>query len=219
METATFAGGCFWCVEPIFSGLRGVERAIPGYTGGHLADPSYEQVCSGRTGHAEAVEVTFDPQEISYEDLLEVLFAMHDPTTENRQGADVGTQYRSAVFYHTPEQRAAAERAVSDLAREAWWEGEKVVTQVVPADTFYPAEEYHHEYFAQPGARLLPRRDRTEDGEAPKALRAEAHVTGAVGHCRSVGCTRHRVAAAVQRGIYSVERMFASDRIRAGGCR
>ncbi len=149
METATFAGGCFWCIEPIFSGLRGVERAIPGYTGGHLADPSYEQVCSGRTGHAEAVEVTFDPQEISYEDLLEVLFAMHDPTTENRQGADVGTQYRSAVFYHTPEQRAAAERAVSDLAREAWWEGEKVVTQVVPADTFYPAEEYHHEYFAR----------------------------------------------------------------------
>ncbi len=147
VETATFAGGCFWCIEPIFSGLRGVQRAVPGYTGGHLEHPTYEQVCTGTSGHAEAVEITFDPQQISYRDLLEVFFAMHDPTTLNRQGADIGTQYRSAVFCHSGEQRAAAQEMIASLEREPWWEGAGVVTEVLPAGEFYAAEEYHHEYF------------------------------------------------------------------------
>jgi peptide-methionine (S)-S-oxide reductase len=147
LETATFAGGCFWCIESIFSGLRGVQRAVPGYMGGQAQHPSYEQVCTGRTGHAEAVQVTFDPKEISYKDLLEVFFAMHDPTTPNRQGGDVGTQYRSAVFYHSEAQRQAAEELIASLGREAWWEGARVVTEVLPAAAFYEAEDYHHEYF------------------------------------------------------------------------
>ena len=147
METATFAGGCFWCMEPVFSELRGVQRVLPGYCGGHVERPSYEAVCSGRTGHAEAVQVTFDPAVISYLDLLEVFFAVHDPTTKDRQGADVGTQYRSAVFFHDEAQRGAAEEVIGALAREPWWEGREVVTEVVPAGPFYAAEDYHREYF------------------------------------------------------------------------
>lgn len=149
MEMATFAGGCFWCLEPIFSGLRGVERAVPGYSGGHAENPSYEEVCTGETGHAESIDVTFDPARISYQDLLDVFFAVHDPTTRDRQGEDVGHQYRSVIFYRTPEQRAAAEQAIRRVAREPWWEGEGVVTEVTPFERFFPAEDYHHDYFAQ----------------------------------------------------------------------
>lgn len=145
-EVATLAGGCFWCLQPIFQELRGVEGVEVGYTGGAVPNPTYEQVCTGRTGHAEAVRVTFDPSTISYEELLRVFFSVHDPTTLNRQGADVGTQYRSAIFYHTPEQRATAERVVAELEREGVW-GRPIVTEVVPAGAFYRAEEYHQDYF------------------------------------------------------------------------
>ncbi len=145
-EVATLGGGCFWCLEAVFQGLRGVDKVVSGYTGGHVANPTYRQVCGGDTGHAEVVQVTFDPSVTSYRDVLEVFFAVHDPTTLNRQGADVGTQYRSAIFYHSPEQKQAAEKLVAELSAANAW-GRPVVTQVVPADTFYPAEDYHQNYF------------------------------------------------------------------------
>lgn len=145
-ETATLGGGCFWCLEPVFDHLRGVEDVVSGYSGGRRPNPSYEQVCSGATGHAEVVQVVFNPSEISYRDLLEVFFSIHDPTTLNRQGADVGTQYRSAIFYHSPAQKATAEALVEDLNREAIWK-DPIVTQIVPLEAFYPAEGYHQEYF------------------------------------------------------------------------
>ena len=147
LETATLAGGCFWCVEAVFDELRGVESVASGYTGGDVANPSYQQVCTGRTGHAEAIEIRFDPQVVSYRELLEVFFTVHDPTTLNRQGADVGSQYRSAIFYHTPEQREIAEATIAALDAEKIWDA-PVVTQVAPAGEFYPAEGYHQEYFA-----------------------------------------------------------------------
>jgi peptide-methionine (S)-S-oxide reductase len=145
-ETATLAGGCFWCLEAAFDQLKGVEGVQSGYAGGSVANPSYEQVCTGRTGHAEVVQVRFDPDVITYRDLLEVFFLIHDPTTPDRQGADVGTQYRSAVFYHTPEQRAEAERVIADLTARRVWD-DPIVTRVVPLETFYPAEEYHRDYY------------------------------------------------------------------------
>jgi peptide-methionine (S)-S-oxide reductase len=145
-ETATLAGGCFWCLEAVFEQLNGVERVESGYIGGRVANPSYEDVCTGTTAHAEAVQVTFDPAVISYRELLEVFFAIHDPTTLNRQGADVGTQYRSAIFYHTPEQRQIAETLMAVLNGEKVWE-RPIVTAVVPAETFYRAEDYHQGYF------------------------------------------------------------------------
>jgi peptide-methionine (S)-S-oxide reductase len=145
-ETATLAGGCFWCTEAVFSALRGVSEVIPGYTGGTVPRPSYEDVCTGETGHAEAVEVTFDPKEISFHDLLVVFFTTHDPTTVNRQGHDVGTQYRSAVFYHSPGQKSTAESVVREITDAGVWR-KKIVTEVVPAAEFFPAEEYHRRYF------------------------------------------------------------------------
>ncbi len=145
-ETATFAGGCFWCTEAVFSDLRGVERVLPGYAGGTVANPSYEQVCTGTTGHAEALEIVFDPSVVSFRDLLRIFFTTHDPTTLNRQGNDVGTQYRSAVFYHDAAQKAAAEEVVRELAHEGVW-SKKIVTEIVPFTAFYPAEEYHRNYF------------------------------------------------------------------------
>jgi peptide-methionine (S)-S-oxide reductase len=145
-ETATLAGGCFWCLEAAFQELKGVETVQSGYTGGAITDPSYEAVCTGRTGHAEAVQVTFDPDVISYRELLEIFFTIHDPTTLNRQGADVGTQYRSAVFYHSPEQKAAADRVVAELAAAKVWSA-PIVTQLVPLEAFYPAEAYHRDYY------------------------------------------------------------------------
>jgi peptide-methionine (S)-S-oxide reductase len=145
-ETATLAGGCFWCLEAVFDQLRGVEGVQSGYSGGQVENPSYELVCSGTTGHAEAVQVTFDASAISFADLLEVFFTIHDPTTLNRQGADVGTQYRSAVFYDSEEQRAITESVIADFNTRRVWDGE-IVTQVAPLETFYPAEDYHDDYF------------------------------------------------------------------------
>jgi len=146
-EVATLGGGCFWCLEAVFDGLQGVESVESGYTGGKIANPTYEQVCSGNTGHAEVVRVTFDPQAISFRDILVVFFAIHDPTTLNRQGNDAGTQYRSAIFYHTPEQQAAAEQAIAALTAGKAYR-DPIVTAVAPAETFYVAEDYHQEYFA-----------------------------------------------------------------------
>ncbi|MFO7926946.1 MAG: peptide-methionine (S)-S-oxide reductase MsrA [Halobacteriota archaeon] len=143
-ETATLAGGCFWCIEAALKELRGVERVTSGYAGGHVDDPSYEAVCRGETGHAEVVQVTFDPQIISYRDLLEVFFAIHDPTTLNRQGPDVGSQYRSAVYYHDEKQRETVGAVIGDL--EPLYDDE-IVTEVAPLERFYPAEEYHQDYF------------------------------------------------------------------------
>jgi len=145
-DVATLAGGCFWCLEAAFDQLKGVERVQSGYAGGSVTDPTYEQVCTGRTGHAEVVQIRFDPGVISYHDLLEVFFVVHDPTTPNRQGTDVGTQYRSAVFYHTPEQKAEAERVIAELNGAKVWD-DPIVTEVVPLEAFYPAEAYHRDYY------------------------------------------------------------------------
>lgn len=145
-QTAVFAGGCFWCTEAIFEQLRGVITVMPGYTDGDTKDPTYEQVCSGTTGHAEAIRVTFDPGQISYRDLLTVFFSTHNPTTRNRQGADVGTQYRSAVFYATPEQETEAEAYIKKLEASDPG-GNPVVTELAPLGTFYEAERYHRGYY------------------------------------------------------------------------
>lgn len=146
LRTATLGGGCFWCLEAAFQELRGVERVQSGYTGGHVPDPTYEAVCAGRTGHAEVVQVSFDPEVISYRDLLDVFFTIHDPTQLNRQGNDVGTQYRSAIFVHDDAQRAIALQAVAEVADASLWDG-KIVTVIEPLDRFYPAEPYHDDYF------------------------------------------------------------------------
>ncbi len=145
-EIATLAGGCFWCLEAVFDELAGVEDVVSGYSGGHVPHPTYEAVCTGRTGHAEVVQITFNPDVISYRDLLRVFFSIHDPTTLNRQGADVGTQYRSAIFYHSPEQKAVAEAVIAELEAAGIWD-KPIVTEVTPFQAFYPAEDYHQEYF------------------------------------------------------------------------
>jgi peptide-methionine (S)-S-oxide reductase len=145
-EIATLAGGCFWCLEAVFRDLRGVERVVSGYSGGSVANPTYHQVCSGTTGHAEVVQVTFDSQTVSFREILEVFFTIHDPTTLNRQGADTGTQYRSAIFYHSPEQRAIAEQVIRQLSAEQVWD-DPIVTEVTPFTEFYGAEDYHQDYF------------------------------------------------------------------------
>ena len=145
---ATLAGGCFWCLEAVFEQLQGVLQVESGYTGGTVANPSYQQVCTGSTGHAEAVRIRYDPGVISYRELLEVFFEIHDPTTLNRQGADIGTQYRSAIYTHDAEQKAAAEQIIGELAGK--WEN-PIVTEVTPADVFYRAEDYHQEYFRNNG--------------------------------------------------------------------
>jgi len=143
---ATLGGGCFWCLQPLFQELRGVTKVEVGYAGGTSLNPSYEHVCTGETGHAEVVQVTFDPGIISYRDLLKVFFTIHDPTTLNRQGADIGTQYRSAIFYHSPEQKRAAEEIIAELSAAKLWD-RPVVTEVTAFQAFYPAEDYHQEYF------------------------------------------------------------------------
>lgn len=145
-EVATLGGGCFWCLEAVFDDLRGVERVESGYAGGSVPDPTYEAVCSGTTGHAEVVRVTFDPRVVSYKEILEVFFTIHDPTTLNRQGADIGTQYRSAIFYHSPEQKETAERTISELSAAKIWDA-PIVTEIVPLEQFYEAEDYHQEYY------------------------------------------------------------------------
>jgi len=145
-EVATLAGGCFWCLEAVFEQLRGVSKVTSGYTGGHVANPTYEAVCTGTTGHAEVTQVTFDPDVVSYRDLLGVFFSLHDPTTVNRQGGDVGTQYRSAIFYHDDEQRRTAEEVIRELEAEHVFD-DPIVTKIEPLVAFYPAEEYHREYY------------------------------------------------------------------------
>jgi len=149
-EVATLGGGCFWCLEAVYQELRGVEKVASGYSGGHVPNPTYRAVCSETTGHAEVVQVTFDPSVVSYKDILEVYFTIHDPTTLNRQGADVGTQYRSVIFYHDDEQRGIAERVISDLESEGIW-SDPIVTEVEPFDEFYVAEDYHQNYFRNYG--------------------------------------------------------------------
>jgi len=144
LQTATVAGGCFWCTEAVFKQIKGVESVVSGYAGGHVDDPSYEAVCSGETGHAECVQVTYDPDVIDYEDVLTVFFATHNPTTRNRQGPDIGSQYRSVVFYHDEEQRETSEAFITDLGDTY---DDPIVTEVEPLETFYPAEEYHQDYY------------------------------------------------------------------------
>jgi len=146
LEVATVAGGCFWCLEAVFRMVDGVVKAESGYTGGAVVNPTYEQVSTGRTGHAESVRITFDPAKISYKEILEMFFSAHDPTTLNRQGADVGTQYRSAIFYHDEKQKAIAVEVIRELTEARKWK-DPIVTQVVPAGPFYPAEEYHERYY------------------------------------------------------------------------
>ena len=150
-ETATFAAGCFWGVEAEFRRVKGVIGTAVGYTGGTTPEPTYRQVCSGKTGHAEAVEVTFDPTIITYEKLLDIFWQIHDPTELNRQGPDIGTNYRSAIFYHTPEQKAAAESSKARLSASGKYHGKKIATEIVPATEFWRAEEYHQQYFEKCG--------------------------------------------------------------------
>ncbi|MCS6886343.1 MAG: peptide-methionine (S)-S-oxide reductase MsrA [Acidobacteriota bacterium] len=147
-EVATLGGGCFWCLEAVFDQLKGVFSVESGYCGGSVKNPTYEQVCSGTTGHAEVVQIKFDPQEISFHQILQVFFSIHDPTQLNRQGADIGTQYRSVIFYHSEQQRQTAKQVMEELSAAGTWGG-KIVTQLVPADTFYKAEEYHQKYFSR----------------------------------------------------------------------
>jgi peptide-methionine (S)-S-oxide reductase len=147
-ETATLGGGCFWCVDTIFRELQGVEKVESGYAGGRTANPTYRDVCSGMTGHAEVVQVTFDPSVLSFRDLLRVFFTVHDPTTADRQGADIGAQYRSIILYHSDEQRETAKQVIDELNREKVWD-DPIVTQLVPFTTFYSAEKYHQDYYSQ----------------------------------------------------------------------
>ncbi len=147
LQVATIGGGCFWCIEAVFSPLKGIEKLVSGYAGGHVPHPTYKQVCTGDTGHAEVVQVTFDPDVISYEELLEIFFAMHDPTTLNRQGGDKGTQYRSSIMYHDDSQKEIANALIKRLTEDNTFD-DPIVTEVVPLDTFYAAEDYHQDYYA-----------------------------------------------------------------------
>jgi peptide-methionine (S)-S-oxide reductase len=147
-QTATLGGGCFWCLEAVYKDLKGVERVVSGYAGGTVENPTYEQVCGGRTGHAEVVQITYDPEIVSFRDLLDVFFTIHDPTTKDRQGADVGPQYRSIILHHDAGQKADAERAIADLRAKGVWSA-PIVTEVVPLEKFYPGEAYHQDYYEQ----------------------------------------------------------------------
>ena len=146
LSTATFGNGCFWCTEAIFQQLKGVEKVLPGYTGGTVKNPSYKEICSSTTGHAEAIQITYDPKIITYRELLDVFFYTHDPTTLNRQGADVGTQYRSAIFYHSVSQKNDAELIIKQLEKEGVYD-DKIVTEITPLGIYYKAENYHQDYF------------------------------------------------------------------------
>jgi peptide-methionine (S)-S-oxide reductase len=168
-EVATVGGGCFWCIEAIFSELMGVEKAESGYAGGTVPNPTYEQVCGGRTGHAEVVQVTFDPSVLSYKDLLRVFFTVHDPTTLNRQGADVGTNYRSVIFYHTDQQKLEASEVIREVEEANIWNG-MIVTQLEPFRAFYRAEQYHQDYFKN-----NPRQPYCQMVIAPKVRKFREH--------------------------------------------
>jgi peptide-methionine (S)-S-oxide reductase len=148
LEVATLAGGCFWCIEAVFREVDGVENVVSGYTGSATVNPNYKKVCTGKTGHAEAVQLSFNPSKISYREILEIFFSVHDPTTLNQQGADTGTQYRSAIFYHNEQQKAVAEEIIGELNEAHLWK-KPIVTQIVALDKFYPAEDYHREYFSR----------------------------------------------------------------------
>ncbi len=169
IQTATLGGGCFWCTEAVFSELKGVEKVESGYSGGTVPNPTYEQVCTGRTGHAEVAQITFNPTVISYKEILQIFFTVHDPTTLNRQGADVGTQYRSAIFYHNEEQRMIAEQVVKEIEDAKIWDA-PIVTQLAPFETFYKAEDYHQEYFKQ-----NPYQSYCQVVVAPKVAKFRAH--------------------------------------------
>ncbi|MCI4358498.1 MAG: peptide-methionine (S)-S-oxide reductase MsrA [Thermoplasmata archaeon] len=169
IEVATLGGGCFWCTEAVFSDLRGVTSVFPGYSGGRTPNPTYEQVCEGNTGHAEVVDVTFDPNVISYHDLLSIFLSVHDPTTPNRQGNDVGTQYRSAIFFHNPSQESTARQVIGEVERSGIW-NRKIVTEVAPFTVFYPAESYHRQYFRQ-----NPERAYCQAIIAPKVAKFRKH--------------------------------------------
>jgi peptide-methionine (S)-S-oxide reductase len=147
-EVATLAGGCFWCLEAVFKEVKGIDKVVSGYSGGTVANPTYAQVCSGATGHAESVQLTYDPKKVSFREILAIFFSVHDPTTLNRQGADVGTQYRSVIFCHNDKQKAEAEEAIRQLNASYSW-GAPVVTRVEPFKNFYPAEEYHQDYYTR----------------------------------------------------------------------
>ncbi len=168
-EAATLAAGCFWCTEAAFSIIKGVERIESGYTGGRVSNPTYEQVSTGTTGHAEAAQIFFDPKIISYKEILEIFFTIHDPTSLNRQGADVGTQYRSAIFYSTPEQKATAEKLIAELNKEGIW-NKPIVTEVVPLKAFYKAETYHKDYY-----KLHPKEPYCQTVIAPKIAKLQQH--------------------------------------------
>ena len=146
MEITTLGGGCFWCIEAVFARLNGISKAISGYAGGHTKDPTYQQICTGKTGHAEGVQITFIPEILSFREILNIFFVLHDPTTLNRQGADVGTQYRSVIFYHTETQRATADQVIREMDAAKMFDG-PIVTEVTSLDRFYPAEEYHQRYY------------------------------------------------------------------------
>ena len=148
LETATLGGGCFWCTEAVFDSVKGVKDVVSGYSGGHKENPTYQQVCSETTGHAEVIQIKFDPEEISYKEVLEIFFGTHDPTTLNRQGNDVGSSYRSVVFYHSPEQKETAEKVIEEITNEGIFNNE-IVTEVTEFTKFYPAEDYHQDYFAK----------------------------------------------------------------------
>jgi peptide-methionine (S)-S-oxide reductase len=150
LETITLGGGCFWCIEAVYDRLEGVKSVVSGYAGGHVANPGYDQVCGGRTGHAEVIKVDFDPDVVTLADVLRIFFTIHDPTTPDRQGADVGPQYRSAIFYGSPEQKQVAEDVIRELEAARVWD-QPIVTQIAPLDVFYPAEDYHQEYFDRNG--------------------------------------------------------------------
>jgi peptide-methionine (S)-S-oxide reductase len=171
-EFATLGGGCFWCLEAAFNELEGVTSVVSGYSGGKVENPVYAAVCNGDTGHAEVVQVSFDPLLISYQELLTAFFSIHDPTTLNRQGNDVGTQYRSVIFTHSAEQKAAAEEMIAALSREGIWD-QPIVTEVLPAPVFYPAEDYHRDYF-----RRNPQQPYCQGVVAPKVAKLRARFSG-----------------------------------------
>ncbi len=168
-EVATLAGGCFWCLEAVFDQLQGVEQVESGYAGGRLVNPTYHEVCSGTTGHAEVVQIVFDPQVVSFKELLQVFFTIHDPTTLNRQGADVGTQYRSAIFYHTPDQQEIAKQVIAELTAAQVWD-DPIVTEVTELREFYPAEDYHRDYYQR-----NPQQPYCQAVVAPKVAKFRKH--------------------------------------------
>jgi peptide-methionine (S)-S-oxide reductase len=169
IQLATLGGGCFWCTEAVFSELKGVEEVESGYSGGTAPNPTYQRVCTGRTGHAEAFQITFDPAVISYKEILQIFFTIHDPTTLNRQGADAGTQYRSVIFYHNEEQRNVAEQVMKEIGDARIWDA-PIVTQLSPFEVFYKAEDYHQEYFQQ-----NPHQPYCQVVVAPKVAKFRAH--------------------------------------------